>query len=72
MGLSINVMRIFVMSVFLAAYDLTFKWVWYEAIERFTGSPPNIGNSALGYAMVVAFAYMFTYFLSHKLETEVG
>ena len=33
MGLSINVLRVFVMSLFLAVYDLTFKWMWYETVE---------------------------------------
>ena len=70
MGLSINVLRVFVMSLFLAVYDLTFKWMWYETVERYTGFPPGIGQIALGYFVIVTVAYMFTYFLSHKLESE--
>ena len=71
MGLKRMFVNSIILAFVLAVYELFARQLYYNYIQRVTGSRPNILHSVLGYFLVMVAISVFTWVLGRGLDREV-
>lgn len=72
LGFYANLTRAAILAMVLAFYRVFVEDWWFKFASSRTDGGVGVGTIAIGYFFAAVFAFLFTYFFAHRMETEVG